>query len=203
MNIRNTILGLLMYGPQTGYDLKQAFDSSLGFFAGASFGSIYPILRRCRQDGLVKMEQEIQDGKPNRKIYSLTDQGREQFLRAAGETLAMSPYRNEFLVRLFFFDFIDPSRRAGVLDEYMAYLADTTAALKELKARVDERADSFQAACYAFGLRYVEDLEKNVKQLRKELADAGFKNDKPCCLFPSSRRGEAATGTTVAKKGAR
>lgn len=165
MNIQNTLLGLLLDGSRTGYELKQQFDSSLGFFAGASFGSIYPILRRCEKQGLVRMDLEIQDGKPNRKIYRLTPEGRKAFLQALSEELVMSPYRNEFLSRLFFFGSLDNGRREELVREYLSYIDERIGALTELAPMVEADADAYQELCYQFGIRYVKDLKKNARWL--------------------------------------
>jgi len=169
MKIPHTILGLLLAGPQTGYDLKRAFDSSLGFFAGASFGSIYPVLRRLAREGLVRMKTEIQDGRPNRKVYRLTPKGRRVFLQAAADELVLSPYRNEFLTRLFFFSELPAARRRGILEEYRAYLEDRLRTVRGLQPEVRERADAYQWLCYRFGLRYLADLRRNLRRLAAEL----------------------------------
>jgi len=173
MNIRNTLLGLLLDGPQTGYDLKQMFDSSLGFFAGASFGSIYPILKRCEKQGLVEMELELQDGKPNRKIYQLTLEGRKVFMDALSDELTISPYRNEFLTRLFFFGRLEGSRREEIIREYLSYIDGRIGALAELRPMVEENADAYQSLCYRFGVRYVNDLRENARMLLTEIEGEG------------------------------
>ena len=48
------ILGLLAWQPQTGYEIKQVTDRSTRFFWGASYGQIYPELRRLEAAGLVR-----------------------------------------------------------------------------------------------------------------------------------------------------
>ena len=169
MTIQGTILGLLMSGPKTGYLLKQMFDSSLGFFAGASFGSIYPTLRKCEQAGLVKMELEIQNGRPNRKVYSLTPKGRKIFLAALREDLVISPYRNEFLTKLFFFSHLEPEEREAFVRDYIRYVSGKMDRLAALDTLAGVPPDAYQTMCYAFGLRYVKELARNAKQLQKEI----------------------------------
>ena len=171
MTIQSTILGLLMSGPKTGYLLKQMFDSSLGFFAGASFGSIYPTLRKCEEGGLVRMEVEIQDGRPNRKVYSLTPRGRKTFLAALREDLAISAYRNEFLTKLFFFAHLEPAERKRFVRDYMQYVSGKMNRLEGIDGVAGEEPDAFQRMCYEFGLRYVTELAKNVKKLEKEIEE--------------------------------
>lgn len=169
MNIQNTILGLLHTQPMTGYELKQAFDSSLGFFSGASFGSIYPILNSCRKKGLVNMEVEVQDGKPNRKIYSLTPEGRKSFMNALSDELLMSPYKNEFLTRLFFFGFLDHGDRQRIVEEYLSYIDGKLEALEALEPCVKEHMDEYQAMCYRFGIKHINSTRTIIRQFLKEI----------------------------------
>jgi DNA-binding PadR family transcriptional regulator len=99
------ILGFLRFGPRSGYDIKQSVEVSTRFFWGASFGQIYPELRRLESAGLVEVESE---GGRGRKVYRVTAAGE----RAVDEWLhdegALFQYRDEGLLRLFFSDLTDP-----------------------------------------------------------------------------------------------
>ena len=72
------ILGLLSFEPRTGYDIKQVTDRSTRFFWGASYGQIYPELRRLEAAGLVESHEEPR-GRVPRRVYRLTDDGRRAF----------------------------------------------------------------------------------------------------------------------------
>ena len=61
------ILGLLNFEPRTGYDIKRVTDRSTRFFWGASYGQIYPELRRLEAAGLVEQRR--------RKLAALRDEG--------------------------------------------------------------------------------------------------------------------------------
>ena len=71
MDVKNIILGFLMYGSMTGYELKKFFSISFSFFSGLSYGSIYPALRKMEKEGLITMRLEVQDGAPNRRYTRL------------------------------------------------------------------------------------------------------------------------------------
>jgi DNA-binding PadR family transcriptional regulator len=95
---------MLQLGVQTGYEIKKVIDSSTRFFWTASFGQIYPELKRLRRAGLVRAEQEPR-GKVKRTVYSLTPKGE----RALHEWLTdnenvLFEIRDESLLRLFFGD---------------------------------------------------------------------------------------------------
>lgn len=148
MNIQNIILGLLQNKPKTGYELKREFDQSLGFFSGASFGSIYPILKKIERQAMVTMNMEVQDGKPNKKVYSITEKGKSAFQDAMRETLTISPYKNEFMTRLFFYSALGPGERMDCTAEYLSFLQEKLEVLRALKPYVEETADAYQLMCY-------------------------------------------------------
>ena len=62
------ILGMLKLGVGTGYDIKRIIDGSTRFFWTASYGQIYPELKRLRKAGLVTARQEPR-GKVKRTVY--------------------------------------------------------------------------------------------------------------------------------------
>ena len=82
MDIKSILLGFLTRQSLTGYELKKRFSISFSFFSGASYGSIYPALKKMEREGLVTQQLEIQDGAPNRKVYSITAAGRKVFIEA-------------------------------------------------------------------------------------------------------------------------
>lgn len=95
------ILGILGLGPRSGYDIKKMTDLSTRHFWSENYGNLYPTLKRLEQEGLVTVERRAGDGKPDRKVYTVTDAGREvlrDWLEAPTEA---APPRNELLLKLF------------------------------------------------------------------------------------------------------
>src|SRR5437868_9617560 len=68
------VLGLLALRPRSGYEIKQTIDKTTRFFWNASYGQIYPELRRLAAAGLVEGEAAPRGGRA-RTIYRLTDEG--------------------------------------------------------------------------------------------------------------------------------
>jgi DNA-binding PadR family transcriptional regulator len=100
------ILGLLALGDRTGYDMKQTIDRSTRFFWGASYGQIYPELRRLEAAGLVVSREEPRGG-VQRRAFELTEAGRAEldaWLTADGPD--RFEIRDEGLLRLFFGDLV-------------------------------------------------------------------------------------------------
>ena len=123
------ILGALAWGPSSGYDIKSVVDRSVRFFWTASYGQIYPELRRLSEAGLVKGTAEPKSGR-RRTVYRITAAGR----RALEDWLAQEPQvfetRDEGLLKLFFAD-ASPATAAASLDAKRRYHEDK---LKQLRA---------------------------------------------------------------------
>jgi PadR family transcriptional regulator, regulatory protein AphA len=97
------ILGLLAHGPRSGYDIKAAVDRSTRFFWAASYGQIYPELRRLEREGLVEGE-DAPNGRRARRVYRLTNAGREALGAWFLGPITTIELRDESLLRLFFAD---------------------------------------------------------------------------------------------------
>jgi DNA-binding PadR family transcriptional regulator len=109
------VLGLLALGPRSGYDIKAAVDRSTRFFWAASYGQIYPELRRLEAEGLVAGE-DAPNGARGRRVYELTDAGREalqEWLLGQRVTIEL---RDESLLRLFFSDSLPREQALGLLE---------------------------------------------------------------------------------------
>ncbi len=97
---------MLRLGARTGYEIKSITDVSTRFFWGASYGQIYPELKRLEQAGLVESEHEPR-GEVKRTVYSLTAAGEralEEWLTS--EELSDFATRDEGLLRIFFGDVV-------------------------------------------------------------------------------------------------
>jgi PadR family transcriptional regulator, regulatory protein AphA len=109
------VLGLLAHGPRSGYDIKTVVDRSTRFFWAASYGQIYPELRRLEREGLVEGEQAPRGGR-DRRVYTLTPAGKEALVEwLLGDSVTIE-LRDESLLRLFFADAL-PHEQALLLLE--------------------------------------------------------------------------------------
>ncbi|MDX1518033.1 MAG: PadR family transcriptional regulator [Woeseiaceae bacterium] len=102
MDVKTVCLGMLTDGEATGYDLKKQFESSFAHFFAAGYGSIYPALSALARDGLVECREIPQDGKPDRKVYRITDAGREHMREALTKPDPTHKIRSEFLAMMCF-----------------------------------------------------------------------------------------------------
>ena len=93
MNAKTLILAILSFKDTTGYDIrKMSTEGPYSYFVDIGYGSIYPTLAKLEAEGLVTSQIEVQIGKPDRKVYAITDSGRNEFINA----LALPPKRDKF-----------------------------------------------------------------------------------------------------------
>ena len=128
------ILGLLSLGARSGYDIKTVVDRSTRFFWAASYGQIYPELRRLEREGLIEGE-DSSNGARGRRVYELTAAGREALEEwLLGRTLTME-LRDESLLRLFFADNLTREQALGLLEARRRGHEEFLAVLRAIDAR--------------------------------------------------------------------
>jgi PadR family transcriptional regulator, regulatory protein AphA len=77
MMLRYILLGLLDYKPMTGYELENWISVSAGNFWAAKLSQIYTTLKTLEGEALVSSQIEEQTGKPDKRIYEITEAGRK------------------------------------------------------------------------------------------------------------------------------
>src|SRR5215204_7172785 len=96
------VLGMLRLGKRTGYDIKQLVDKSTRFFWAASYGQIYPELKRLEQAELIRGEDDASDGR-RRRAYELTAAGRKVLHDwLTSDQPLVRELRHEGVLKLFF-----------------------------------------------------------------------------------------------------
>jgi DNA-binding PadR family transcriptional regulator len=77
MSASYALLGMLGNQPSYGYDLKRGYDELYGKEKTLPFGQVYATLSRLLRDKKVSIEATEQSAGPERKLYAITDFGRE------------------------------------------------------------------------------------------------------------------------------
>lgn len=98
MALRHAILATLLEGEASGYDLAKGFDGSVASFWAATPQQLYRELDRMQSDGLVAARLVEQTGRPNKRMFSLTDQGRSELADYTTRTPRPVVIRDELLV---------------------------------------------------------------------------------------------------------
>lgn len=118
------ILSALHRQPQHGYEIKKSLESLFGGFLTLTNSMLYPALQRFEEMGAVRREVLRQEGKPDRHIYHLTDLGiavMRGLMRDFPPEVAKR--EAEFLVRVAFFDLLEPRERLDILEGRQSVLS--------------------------------------------------------------------------------
>ena len=120
MDVKTLCLGVLTEGERTGYEIKRCFEQGFSHFFVAGFGSIYPALADLSRRGLVACRSVAQDGRPHKKVYSITAAGERALIRELMRTPPRHKVRSEFLVLIYFAHLLPPHRLAAIVDQMIA-----------------------------------------------------------------------------------
>jgi DNA-binding PadR family transcriptional regulator len=167
------ILGVLGLGPRTGYDIKKLTDVSTRFFWGASYGQIYPELRRLAAAGLVAADEPA--GLRRRRVYRLTDAGRialHEWLTAGG--WLDFEYRDEGLLKLFFGDLLTREEVLAnvrrLCEQHEAVLAHFRALAPGVEDRREQDTAVFPYVALDYGIAFMEWVVGWCRDLERDLS---------------------------------
>lgn len=161
MDVRTVCLGVLTLGDATGYEIRKAFeDGPFQYFTDAGFGSIYPALNRLHREGFVTCEQKAQDGRPDKKVYSITEDGRAAFADALQGQPGPDKIRSDLLFALFFEHLLPRKLVAEAIDERIAWYRGRIAHMESCDAgglgAGPAFVNGFGRAIYGAALAYLE-----------------------------------------------
>jgi len=101
MALAHAILAALINAPCSGYDLAKRFDGSVGFFWSASHQQIYRELSKLEDQGWISCQTILQAGRPDKKLYSVTDLGEQQLKKWIAQPCEPTPIKDDLLVKIF------------------------------------------------------------------------------------------------------
>lgn len=90
----------------SGYAMKDVIETRLSHFFDGSFGMIYPLLRKLEKEELIKKQIVIQNGKPNKNLYSITTEGAEDFKNYLTSEVEADIFKSDFLMRMYFAEYL-------------------------------------------------------------------------------------------------
>ena len=175
MNVKTLCLAILYFEEATGYEIrKMSTEGTYSHFVDASFGSIYPALTRLEQDGLVTFREAAEAGKPNRKIYSITDAGRAFFLESLYEKPAKDVYRSEFLMIAMCAEFLPKGVVTKAIETRVEQLEGEIELLKGINENQNSTSGIRWAASY--GMDCMQNSLRHLSKNRKTLETLAGKN---------------------------
>jgi DNA-binding PadR family transcriptional regulator len=171
------LLGLLRKGPRSGYDLRKDVERSVGYFWAPAKTQIYATLPKLVEAGLATQERVVQDARPDKTLYAITDAGRAALREWVEEApLDAGQGRNLILLKLYFGSDAEPEALRRQLAERREDAEQLRAELEELEAS-GAGGSPFEAITRRWGLLYAEALlrwtEEAAEALTAVRADAG------------------------------
>ena len=170
MNVRTLCLAILGCGDSTGYEIRKLVsDGHFSHFGDASFGSIYPALNRMEAEELVISREEQQKGKPNRKVFSITQSGREAFLEALGQPAQKDIFKSEFLLLAMCADLMRPSDVRRAIDMQIDYLKSELEIIetagREVKYQGADWVGDYGRTCLTTSLKYINENREKLEAI--------------------------------------
>jgi PadR family transcriptional regulator, regulatory protein AphA len=173
MNIRTLCLGILSFTEASGYEIKKEIEEGMfSHFIDASFGSIYPALSQLNAEGLVTVRAEEQTGRPDKKVYSVTEAGRTALAKELLVVPARDKYKSEFLFEMLFKEMLPETHVRLAIEKQLHDLQEELARMAECRASGQSNAGSefimgYGEAVLSAGSRYLEaklaELKPNIK----------------------------------------
>jgi PadR family transcriptional regulator AphA len=175
MELSNTayvILGMLGWRPMSGYEIKSLVDKSTRFFWAASYGQIYPELRRLSAAGLIEGKASPQGGR-RRNVYRLTPAGRRELQAWLGVDAEVFELRDEGLLKLFFADAAGNEAAIRALDAKRREHERVLSRLEEIEAT--GRPEGFAYHVWRYGIEcnrwQAEWCERTMRDLADEVSN--------------------------------
>jgi len=165
------ILGMVLKEPRSGYEIKAVVDGSTRFFWAASYGQIYPELKRLSEGGLV-VGVEAPTGGRRRTVYEITADGEEElkgWLRQPPSTYEM---REEGLLKLFFADVLPREEAVEILRAMRAHRLAVAAQLREMEPKALEKGDLFPLLVLRGGIEFAEWFADWCERMEAQILDS-------------------------------
>ena len=156
-NTGYAVLGLLAMAEElTGYELRKWAESLRFFYWSPAQSQIYGELRRLAALGFVSAREVPQGGRPDKRLYRITEAGVTELRRWMEETPVEPPVvKHSVALRLFFGRFASPQRLRALLDAYVDDTRRTLAELERLRVEiVDDPRFTYPSLVAEWGLRY-------------------------------------------------
>ncbi|MFG2908578.1 PadR family transcriptional regulator [Kitasatospora sp. NPDC048286] len=132
MALRHAVLAALLDGETSGYDLAKAFDLGVANFWYAQPQQLYAELTRLEKDGLVTGREVVQENRPTKRLFKVTDAGLAELEAFAAASAKPSFVRDDLMVKVRAADRLDPD----VLVEQLAERAEFAQAKVDLFERM-------------------------------------------------------------------
>ena len=168
-----SILGLLLAGERSGYDLKKAADAGVGYVWTAAKSHVYAVLPRLVAGGYATARTVTQERRPDKQVYRVTSKGEEAFLRWLEEPVDERPgSQSTFLLKVFFGGRMSREALVAHIERRRAYAAAKLAEFREIEEQIrGEESEYFGYVTLRSGLAQAEMWIRWADEILRELAE--------------------------------
>ena len=168
-----SILGLLLSGERSGYDLKKAADAGVGYVWTAAKSQVYAVLPRLVEGGYATVRTVAQERRPDKQVYRVTSKGRVEFVRWLEEPVEPRPGRHDlFLLKVFFGGRMSREALVAHIERHRAYAAGKLAEFREIEQEIrDDESEYFGYVTLRSGLAQAEMWIRWADEILRELAE--------------------------------
>ncbi|MER7911680.1 PadR family transcriptional regulator [Streptomyces sp. NPDC096068] len=127
MALDHAILVSLLEKPGSGYELARRFERSIGYFWTATHQQIYRVLKRMESDGWIDVRDVPQQGRPDKKEYSVAGPGRDALSAWLHEPIEPESVRHDLAVKIRGAAFDDPAALIAEVERHRTAHTDRLA----------------------------------------------------------------------------
>jgi PadR family transcriptional regulator, regulatory protein AphA len=175
MNVRTLCLGILSFREASGYEIKKEIEEGqFSHFIDASYGSIYPALTQLHTEALVTVRAEEQSGRPDKKVYAITELGRKALSEGLAQGAAKDKYKSEFLFAMLLQEYLTEDQVAIAIEKQLHDLKQKldrmeTCRLQGALNRGSQFLMGYGEAVVSAGIKF---LEQHMSQKRSKKFEA-------------------------------
>ncbi len=128
------VLGCLSSGPKSGYDIRMMMNEVTSFFWKESDGQLYPALKSLLQKGYISQLETTTER--NKKVYEITEQGKQVLREWLVQPPGAAQVRSEFLLKVFLGNELDKEKQVSHLERERQLLKEKVGKLNGLISTV-------------------------------------------------------------------
>ena len=165
------ILGMVSREPRSGYEIKAAVDNSTRFFWAASYGQIYPELKRLSEAGLLE-GVDAPRGERRRTVYTITKEGAGELRSWLRQPPQTAELREEGLLKLFFSGLLKAEEAVETLRAMREHRLGLAKRLRGIEPKAIQQEDPFPLIVLRGGIEFNEWFAEWCERMETELLDS-------------------------------
>jgi len=168
-SVEYVALGFLVESPAHGYELRERISAGLGAVWRVATSQLYKVLNSLEQNGLVSCQLELQQDRPSRKVYTVTQKGERAFwMWVTSSVRHLRDVRVEFLAKVYLLRRLAPEKVTALVDAEIGALERLHGHLSR-RDRIESNDESFGEFALGFRLSQIENTICWLTEYRKNL----------------------------------